>query len=68
MRDHAQSNAHFICIMDVPELRVIQENNNGYTFGSAVTIATMEETLKGCVEELPGELKLKQSNHDLFIP
>ena len=54
-------------------MRVIQENNNGYTFGSAVTIATMEETLKDCIEKLPGELRnlaliLKQSNHALFVP
>ena len=53
MRNHA----HFICITDVPELNVIQEDDNGYTFGSAVTIATMEETFKKCIEELPGELR-----------
>ena len=57
MRDQARSDAEFICVMDVPELRVIQENSDGFTFGSAITIATMEETLKNCVENLPGELE-----------
>lgn len=57
MPDRARSDAQFICVMDVPELRVIQENNDSFTFGSAITIATMEETLKDCVEKLPGELE-----------
>ena len=57
MRDEARSHAQFICVMDVPELRVIQENNIGITFGSAITIATMEETLKDYVEKLPGKLE-----------
>ncbi len=55
MRDQAQKYRHFISITDVPELNVIQEDDNGFTIGSAVTIATMEETFKECVERLPGE-------------
>ena len=56
MRNNSQSQRHFICVTDVPELNVIQEDDNGYTFGSAVTFDTMEETFKKCIAELPGEL------------
>ena len=56
MRDHTQRYHHFICITDVLELNVIQEDDDGYTFGSAVTIASMEETFKESVEKLPGKL------------
>ena len=67
MRNHSESHRRFICVTGVPELNVIQEDDNGYTFGSAVTFDTMEETFKKCIEELPGELHFMFNYNQVLI-